>query len=91
MKGVSSDQAEQIAKAIEEHPEMAQSLKAMEENKELKALLEKVQKEIEEKKKAGMPEQYAAVQVMGKYKAELAKYRDELAPLAQLMGMNIPR
>lgn len=87
MKGVSGDQAEAIAKAIEEHPEMAKSLKALEDNKEVKALLEKIQKEIEEKKKAGMPEQYAAVQVMGKYKSEIAKYRDELAPLMQLMGM----
>jgi cell fate (sporulation/competence/biofilm development) regulator YlbF (YheA/YmcA/DUF963 family) len=87
MKGVSSDQAENIAKMIEENPEMAKSLKTLEDNKEVKALLEKVQKEIEEKKKAGMPESYAAVQVMGKYKAELAKYRNELAPLMQLMGM----
>ena len=87
MKGVSSDQAETIAKTIEEHPEMAQSLKKLEDNKEVKGLLEKIQKEIEEKKKAGMPEQYAAVQVMGKYKSELAKHREELAPLMQLMGM----
>lgn len=87
MKGVDKEQAEQIAKTLDENPEMAKSLKAMEENKELKALLEKIQKEIEEKKKAGMPEQYAAVQVMGKYKSEIAKYRDELAPLMQLMGM----
>jgi 2-phosphoglycerate kinase len=87
MKGVSSDQAESIAKAIEENPEMANSLKVLEDNKDIKALLEKIQKEIEEKKKGGMPEQYAAVQVMGKYKSELSKYRTELAPLMQLMGM----
>lgn len=87
MKGVSGEQAESIAKAIEENPEMAKSLKVLEENKEIKSLLEKIQKEIEEKKKAGMPEQYAAVQVMGKYKSEIAKYRNELAPLMQLMGM----
>ncbi len=87
MKGVSGDQAEQIAKTLEENPEIASSLKALESNKEVKDLLEKIQKEIEEKKKAGMPEQYAAVQVMGKYKSELAKHRDALAPLMQLMGM----
>ena len=87
MKGVSSEQAENIAKAIDENPEMAKSLKVLEENKDIKALLEKVQKEIEEKKKAGMPEQDAAVQVMEKHKSELAKYRNELAPLMQLMGM----
>jgi cell fate (sporulation/competence/biofilm development) regulator YlbF (YheA/YmcA/DUF963 family) len=92
MKGVSSDQAESIAKAIEENPEMAKSLKALEDNKEVKDLLEKIQKEIEEKKKAGMPEQYAAVQVMGKYKSELSKHRDALAPLMQLMGIGgMPR
>jgi len=87
MKGVSSEQAETIAKAIEENPEMAQSLKALESNKEVKDLLEKIQKEIAEKTKAGMPEQYAAVQVMGKYKSEIAKHRDALAPLMQLMGV----
>jgi cell fate (sporulation/competence/biofilm development) regulator YlbF (YheA/YmcA/DUF963 family) len=87
MKGVSSEQAEHIAKTIEENPEMAQSLKKLEDNKEVKDLLEKIQKEIEEKKKAGMPEQYAAVQVMGKYKSELSKHREALAPLMQLMGM----
>ncbi len=92
MKGVDKDQAEQIAKTIEENPEIAKSMKALESNKEVKGLLEKIQKEIEEKKKAGMPEQYAAVQVMGKYKSELAKHRNELAPLMQLMGMgNLPR
>ncbi|HTH92907.1 MAG TPA: hypothetical protein VL576_00280 [Candidatus Paceibacterota bacterium] len=85
MKGVDKDQAEKIAKTLEENPEMAKTLKSMEDNKELKALLEKIQSEIEEKKKAGMPEQYAAVQVMGKYKSEIAKYRNELAPLMQLM------
>src|SRR3954468_9476864 len=86
MKGVSGDQAEAIAKQLEENPEMASSLKALEDNKEVKALLEKIQNEIEEKKKAGMPEQYAAVQVMGKYKSEIAKHRDALAPLMQLMA-----
>jgi len=32
-----------------------------------------------------MQEQFASVLVMGKYKAEIAKYRDELMPLMQLM------
>ncbi|MEO6333113.1 MAG: hypothetical protein ABIO57_03030 [Candidatus Paceibacterota bacterium] len=86
-KGVSGEQAEAIAKQLEENPEMAKSLKALEDNKEVKDLLEKIQKEIEEKKKAGMPEQYAAVQVMGKYKSDIAKHRDALMPLMQLMGM----
>ena len=85
MKGVSKEQAEEIAKQLEEHPEIAESLKALEQNKEVKTLMEKIQKEIEEKTKAGMPEMYALIQVMGKYKAEMMKYREELAPLMQLM------
>ena len=85
MKGVSKEQAEEIAKQLEEHPEIAESLKALEQNKEVKTLMEKIQKKIKEKTKAGMPEMYASIQVMGKYKAEMMKYREELAPLMQLM------
>lgn len=85
MKGISSDKAEEIAKQLDENPELAQSLKALEENKEVKDLFEKITKEIEEKKKSGTPEQYAAVLVMGKYKAEIMKHREALAPLMNLM------
>ena len=52
MKGVSADQAEAIAKQLEENPEIAESIKALESNKEVKELFEKITKEIEEKKKA---------------------------------------
>lgn len=86
MKGVSKEQAEAITKQLEDHPELAASLKSLESNTEVKELFEKIQKEIEQKKKEGMAEMYAAVTVMGKYKAEIAKYKDELAPLMQLMG-----
>lgn len=86
MKGVSKDQAEQIASQLSEHPELAESLKALEKNPEVKELFEKIQKEIEEKRKSGMQELYAAVSVMEKYKSQIAKYRDELAPLMQLMN-----
>ncbi|MBP9701034.1 MAG: hypothetical protein KBD54_01385 [Candidatus Pacebacteria bacterium] len=86
MKGVPKEQAETIAKQFAENPELAKSLKALEDNKEVKALFETIQKEIEEKKKGGMAEMYAAVSVMEKHKSEIAKYRDELAPLMQLMG-----
>ena len=86
MKGVDKEQAEQIANQLSANPELAQSLKALESNTELKELFEKIQKEIEEKKKGGMQEMYAAVSVMEKYKSQIAKYRDELAPLMQLMG-----
>jgi len=85
MKGVSKDQAEKISKQLSENPELAESLKALESNKEVKALFEKITKEIEERKKGGLDEQYASVLVMGKYKAEVMKYRDELAPLMNLM------
>ncbi len=85
MKGMSADQAEQIAKQLDENPEIAESLKALESNKEVKELFEKITKEIEEKKKGGLAEQYAAVLVMGKYKAEIMKHREALAPLMNLM------
>lgn len=85
-KGVPKDQAEKIAETIDSNPELMNSLKSLEANPEIKSLFEKIQKEIEEKKNSGMPEMYAAVQVMGKYKSEVAKYRDELAPLMQMLG-----
>jgi cell fate (sporulation/competence/biofilm development) regulator YlbF (YheA/YmcA/DUF963 family) len=85
MKGMSKDQAEQITKQLEDNPEIAESLKALEGDKEVKALFEKITKEIEEKKKAGTAEQYAAILVMNKYKAELIKHREALAPLMSLM------
>lgn len=84
-KGVSKEQAELIANEVAAHPELAENLKALEKNPEIKALLEKIQAEIEEKKKGGMAEMYASTQVMGKYKAEIAKYRTELEPLMRLM------
>ncbi len=85
MKGVSSEQAEAIAKQLEENPQIAESLKALESNKEVKELFENIQKEIEEKKKSGMAEQYAAILVMNKYKAEVMKHREALEPLLGLM------
>ncbi|MCC6198684.1 hypothetical protein IT401_00490 [Candidatus Nomurabacteria bacterium] len=86
MKGVSGDQAETIVKQLNDNPQLAESLKSLEKNPEVKALFETIQKEIEEKKKGGMNEMFAAVSVMEKYKSQVAKYRDELAPLMQLMG-----
>lgn len=86
MKGVKGDQADQIIKQLEENPQLAESLKALESNKEVKELFEKIQKEVEEKKKSGTPDEYAMVLVMGKYKSEISKYRKELEPLAHLIG-----
>lgn len=84
MKGVSKDQADAVAKQLDEHPELADQLKKLQANKEVKTLFENIQKEVEEKKKSGMPEAYATMAVMTKYKAEIAKHRDELAPLMSL-------
>lgn len=85
LKGVSKEKAEEIAEQLDKNPEIAKSLKALEGNKEVKELFEKITKEIEIKKKNGLGEQYAAVLVMGKYKAEIMKYRKELEPLMGLM------
>jgi cell fate (sporulation/competence/biofilm development) regulator YlbF (YheA/YmcA/DUF963 family) len=85
MKGVSKEQAEAIATELDENPALTESMKSLQKNPELKALFEKIQKEVDEKKKGGMPEAYASIAVMTKYKSEIAKYRDELAPLANLM------
>lgn len=85
MKGVSADQAEKIAKQLDENPEVVSALKSLESNKEVKELFEKITKEIETKKKEGMNEQYAAVLVMSKYKAQVMKHREILEPLMSLM------
>ncbi len=85
MKGISADKAEDIARQLDENPEMVNALKGIESNKEVKALFEKITKEIEEKKKGGLDEQYASVLVMSKYKSEIMKYREELEPLMHLI------
>ena len=77
--------AERISAQIEANPDLMDKMKALEDNKEVKGLFEKIQKEVEEKKKEGMNEMYAGVLVAGKYKAEIAKHREALAPLMQLM------
>lgn len=84
-RGVSGAEAERISEELEKNPELANSLKAIESDPEVSALLKKIQSEIEEKKKAGMNDMYASVLVMGKYKSEIAKHRDALAPLLNLM------
>jgi hypothetical protein len=84
-KGMSKDQAEKIANEMSNNPELVATLKSLDENKEVKNLFEKIQNEMEEKKKAGMDEQLAMVLIMGKYKAEITKHRQELEPLMRLM------
>ncbi len=85
MKGMKGDQAEKLAEQLSNNPEIATSLKTLESNKEVKALFEKITKEIEEKKKTGIGEQLAAVLVMKKYRADVMKHRAELEPLMGLM------
>jgi hypothetical protein len=85
MKGVSKDQAEAIADGLANNPGLAENLKAIESNPEIKTLLEKIQKEMEELKKGGMAEQYAMITVMRKYQSEIAKHREALEPLMKLM------
>ena len=85
LKGMSKQQADELVEKLEKNPELANALQAIEANPELKAFVEKIQKEIDEKIKGGMDQMYASVLVMGKYKSEIAKYRDQLAPLMMLM------
>ncbi len=85
LKGVSAKQADEIAKKIDDNPEIMDSIKGLDKNKEVKELFEKITKEIEKKKKEGLDEQYAGVLVMSKYKNEIMKHREELEPLIQLM------
>jgi pantoate kinase len=85
MKGMPKEQAEAMAEKLEANPELIEAMKAIEANPELKALMEKIQKEIEEKTKGGMDNMMASAGVMMKYKNELVKYRDQLAPLMMLM------
>jgi spermidine/putrescine-binding protein len=84
-KGVSKDQAELIANKISDDPAFAEKLKVLQDNKEVKELFEKIQKEMEQLKKEGKPEQYAMMMVMAKHKDQIIKYREELMPLMELM------
>jgi glucosamine 6-phosphate synthetase-like amidotransferase/phosphosugar isomerase protein len=54
-KNLPKDQADMLAKAVEKDPK----------------LFEKIAKEIDELKKSGKPEMYAALDVMKKYQKEL--------------------
>ena len=54
-KNLPKDQADMLAKAVEKDPK----------------LFEKIAKEIEELKKTGKPEMYAALDIMKKYQKEL--------------------
>ncbi len=86
MKGVPEEQIDEMVKKIEANPDLAQKLKGLEDNKEVKELLEKIQKETEEKIAGGMNAQMAQMTVMMKYKDQFIKHREALAPLMELMG-----
>ncbi len=84
-KDIPEDQIDALIKKIEDDPSMAQKLKDLENNKPVKDLMEKVQKEIEEKVANGMNADMAQMAVTMKYKDEFMKYREALEPLAMLM------
>lgn len=86
LKGVPEEQIDSLVKQIEENPELLKSLKALEDNKEVKTLLENVQKETEEKIASGMNAEMAQMAVTMKYKDQFVKHREALMPLMQLMG-----
>lgn len=86
MKGLPEEKIDELVSQIESNPELVKSLKALEENKEVKTLLEKIQKETEEKIKNGMNAEMAQMSVMMKYKDDIVKHREALMPLMQLMG-----
>jgi cell fate (sporulation/competence/biofilm development) regulator YlbF (YheA/YmcA/DUF963 family) len=85
LKGVSKEEADAIAKKIDENPELLEAIKKIEENKEAKELFENIQKEMEEKTKAGMDQTMAMMGVMMKHKAAIVKHRALLEPLMGLM------
>lgn len=85
MKGVSKDQAEEIANKLDKNPELANALKALDANKEVKTLFENIQKDIEEKTKGGLDPMMAQMSVMMKYKSEIQKHQEALMPLMKLI------
>ncbi len=86
LKGVPEDKIDELVKKIEANPDLAKKLKGLEDNKEVKELLEKIQKETEEKINGGMNPEMAQMAVMMKYKNDFIKHREALAPLMELMG-----
>lgn len=86
MKGASEEQIEELVKKIEANPDLANKLKSLEDNKPVKELLEKIQKETEEKIAGGMNAEMAQMAVMMKYKNDFIKHREALMPLMELMG-----
>lgn len=86
LKGMPEEQIDALVKKIEANPDLAKKLKGLEDNKEVKGLLEKIQKETEEKIASGMNPEMAQMSVMMKYKNEFIKHREALAPLMELMG-----
>lgn len=84
-KGIPAEQVDAIAEKIESNPEMMDAMKKLNDNKEVVALMETIQKEIEEKTKNGMDGTMATMSVMMKHKTEFAKHRELLEPLMSLM------
>lgn len=81
LKGVSSTDAEKIAEELDANPELAAKFKGLNDNPEVAALFKKIEKEVDALKKSGVNDMYATMNVMSKYKAEVAKHREALEPL----------
>lgn len=84
LRGVSKNDAERISAELEAHPELATTLKGLSKNKEVEGLFKTIEGELKDMKKKGMAEAYAMTIIARKYSAEIAKHREELAPLIGL-------
>jgi tRNA A37 threonylcarbamoyltransferase TsaD len=89
-KAISKDKFKEILESFRvsfkgQNPELLEAIKKIEENKEAKELFENIQKEMEEKTKAGMDQTMAMMGVMMKHKAAIVKHRALLEPLMGLM------
>jgi hypothetical protein len=85
LKGVSKDQADMMAEAMEKNPAMMEAFKKMNEDPKLMVLLKKIQDETDQKIKNGMDSTMATMGTLSKYKNELAQYRDLLEPISMLL------
>lgn len=85
LKGVPKEQVDLMVEKIEQNPDLVNKLKHLQENKELMAILEKIQKATEEKTKQGMDQMMATMLVMKEYAREIEPYKNDLLPLMSLI------
>lgn len=85
LKGISSDQAEEMAKKMEQNPELLSKMKKMQENKELMEIMNTISAKVDEKVKQGMDQMMATMLVMKDHASVLEKHKEELMPFLELM------